>query len=73
VDELKEVNLGEEGGMAWPTYINAGLASEEKAELCMLLREFTRCFTWNYTEMPELSQDLVEHTLPIKAGFRPFK
>jgi hypothetical protein len=41
--------------------------------LYALLREFTSCFTWNYTEMPGLSQDLVEHKLRIKLGFRPFK
>jgi hypothetical protein len=23
--------------------------------------------------MPDLSRDLVEHRLPIKAGFRPYK
>jgi hypothetical protein len=31
------------------------------------------CFAWDYTEMPELSKELVEHWLPIKAGFRPYK
>jgi hypothetical protein len=28
---------------------------------------------WNYTEMPGIGRDLVEHTLPIKKGFRPRK
>jgi hypothetical protein len=27
----------------------------------------------NYTEMPGIGRDLVEHTLPIKKGFRPRK
>jgi hypothetical protein len=31
------------------------------------------CFAWDYTEMPGLSRELVEHRLPIKAGFRPYK
>ena len=26
-----------------------------------------------YSEMPGLSRDLVEHRLPIKAGFKPYK
>jgi hypothetical protein len=30
-------------------------------------------FAWDYTEMPELSRELIEHQLPIKAGFRPYK
>jgi hypothetical protein len=30
-------------------------------------------FAWDYTEMPGLSRKLVEHRLPIKADFRPYK
>jgi hypothetical protein len=37
------------------------------------LREYVDCFAWNYQEMAGLSHDLVEHWLPIKAGFSPFK
>jgi hypothetical protein len=38
-----------------------------------LLKEYSDCFAWNYTEMPILSREIVEHRLPIKSGFRPFK
>jgi hypothetical protein len=38
-----------------------------------MLKEFMDCSTWDYTEMPGLSRELVEHVLPIKRGFRPFK
>ena len=38
-----------------------------------LLKEFVDCFAWEYHEMPGLSRELVEHRLPIKAGFRPHK
>jgi hypothetical protein len=31
------------------------------------------CFAWAYTDMSGLSRELVEHTLPIKWGFRPHK
>jgi hypothetical protein len=30
-------------------------------------------FAWDYTEMPRLGRELVEHRLPIKTGFRPYK
>jgi hypothetical protein len=30
------------------------------------------CFAWDYTKMPGLSRELIEHQLPIKAGFRPY-
>jgi hypothetical protein len=38
-----------------------------------LVLEFVDCFTWEYTEMPGLSRELVEHKLPIKRGFKPYK
>jgi hypothetical protein len=31
------------------------------------------CFAWDYTEMPGLSRELIEHRLPIKASFRQYK
>jgi hypothetical protein len=31
------------------------------------------CFAWDYTEMPGLSRELIEHRLPIKASFRSYK
>jgi hypothetical protein len=72
IDRLEEVDLGE-GDVAPPTYRNVGLASNNKADLCRLLKEFTSCLAWSYTEVPGLSRDLVEHTLLIKLGFKPFK
>ena len=44
-----------------------------KAAFIKLLKEYVDCFAWEYSEMPGLSRDLVEHRLPIKAGFRPYK
>jgi hypothetical protein len=38
-----------------------------------LLKAYTCCFAWDYTEISGLSRDLVKHRLPIKAGFRPYK
>jgi hypothetical protein len=38
-----------------------------------LLKAYTCCFAWDYTEKPRLSRELFEHQLPIRAGFRPYK
>jgi hypothetical protein len=38
-----------------------------------LLREYTDCFAWDYTEMPRLDRSIVDHRLPLKLGFRPFQ
>jgi hypothetical protein len=72
VDKLEEINLGG-GNVLRPTYITARLTHDQKAQMCELLGEFAECFAWDYTEMPGLSRELVEHMLPIKQGFRPHK
>jgi hypothetical protein len=59
--------------VSWPTFINQNLEVDYKVELIALLRECVDCFAWNYTEMSGLSRELVEHRLPIKDGFRPYK
>jgi hypothetical protein len=41
--------------------------------VCHLLSEYVDCFTWDYTKMLGLDRELVEHRLPIKRGFQPYK
>ena len=72
VDPLEEVDIGD-GNVPRPTYVNKNLDPEFKFELINLLREYVDCFAWNYTEMPGLSRELVEHRLPIKPGFKAYK
>jgi hypothetical protein len=54
-------------------FINQNLEADYKFELIALLKEYVYCFAWNYTEMHGLSRELVEHRLPIKDGFKPYK
>jgi hypothetical protein len=53
--------------------MNKTLETDPRDEMIGLLKEYSNCFSWNYTEMLGLSQEIVEHRLPIKFGFRPFK
>ena len=71
-DPLEKVDIGD-GTIPRPTFVNKNLSAEYKADLVNLLKEYVDCFAWEYHEMPGLSCDLVEHHLPIKAGFRPYK
>jgi hypothetical protein len=72
MDDLDEIDLGD--GVIWrPTYVSCNLNAEHKEMMCELLREYTYWFVWDYTEMPALCWDLVEHQLPIKVEFRPYK
>jgi hypothetical protein len=49
------------------------MSLEHKDAIIKLLRDYVDYFTWNYHEMPSISRELVEHRLPIKTGFRPYK
>ena len=69
-DPLEKVDIGD-GSVPRLTFVNANLSAEYKADLIKLLKEYVDCFAWSYSEMPSLIRDLVEHRLPIKAGFRP--
>ena len=37
------------------------------------MKEFKDCFAWDYTEMPGLDREVVEHRLPIKSEFHHFQ
>jgi hypothetical protein len=49
------------------------LQSDFREELIKLLKEYKDCFAWDYSKMPGLDRSIVEHRLPIKSGFKPYK
>ena len=63
----------EDGDKPRPIYVSAKLDPEYKQKLIALLKEYKDCFAWEYYEMHGLDKKLVEHQLPIKSGYRPFK
>ena len=71
-DPLEEVDIGD-GTVPRPTFVKRDLEADYKSELIALVKEYVDCFALEYHEMPGLSRELVEHRLPIKAGFRPYK
>jgi hypothetical protein len=71
-DPLEEIEIGD-GKTPRPTFVNKTLETDPRDEMIGLLKEYSDCFAWNYTEMLGLSQEIVEHRLPINSGFRPFK
>jgi hypothetical protein len=70
--KLEEIDIGD-GDKPWPTFISANLDLSFSKELIKLLKEYKDCFAWDYSEMPRLDRSIVEHRLPIKPGFRPYK
>lgn len=69
---LEEINLGD-GTNKTPTYISAKLDPSLKIKVIEILKEFKDCFAWDYHEILQLSQDLVELKLPIKPDKRHIK
>src|SRR3954463_3854115 len=71
-DPLEEIDIGD-GSIPRPTFVNKNLEADCKVKIIEMLNEYICCFAWEYHEMPSLSRELVEHRLPIKNGFRPYK
>jgi hypothetical protein len=72
VDPLEEIDIGD-GIASRSVFVNKNMSLEHKNAIIKLLRDYVDCFTLNYREMLNLSRELVEHRLPIKSGFRPYK
>jgi hypothetical protein len=72
VDALEEIDIGS-GSDKRPTFMNAMLDEEQKRIVCELFKGFIDYFAWEYIEMPGLDRGLVEHRLPIKQGFCPYR
>jgi hypothetical protein len=71
-DKLEEIDIGD-CDKPRPTFISTNLDSNFREELIKLLKEYKDCFAWDYLEMPGLDRSIVEHRLPIKPSFRPYK
>lgn len=64
---MEETDLGD-GAVKRPTYINAKVEPSLKKKVVEMLRKFKDCFAWDYSEMPRLSQNMVELKIPIQPG-----
>jgi hypothetical protein len=71
-DPLEDVDIVN-GVVPRPTFVNKKLDANYNAKLMEILKEYVDCFAWSYSEIMALSRELVEHQLPIKDGFRPYK
>ena len=45
----------------------------EIIELINLLTEFIDVFSWSYEDMPVISRDIAQHTIPLIPGMKPVK
>jgi hypothetical protein len=71
-DELEEVDIGP-GDKPQPIFISKKLDPSLQEPMIALLKEYSDCFAWDYTEMPGLDRSIIEHRLPLKKGFWSFQ
>jgi hypothetical protein len=71
-DELEEVYIGPRDKPR-PTFISKKLDMSLRELMIALLKEYSDCFAWDYTEMPGLDRSIIEHRLHLKKGFWPFQ
>jgi hypothetical protein len=71
-DELEEVDIGP-GDKPRPTFVSKKLDPSLREPMIALLKEYSDCFAWDYTEMSGLDRSIVEHRLLLKKGFWPFQ
>jgi hypothetical protein len=69
-DELEEIDIGP-GDKPRPTFVSKKLDPSLREPMIALLKEYSDCFSWDYTEMLGLDRSIAEHRLPLKKGFRP--
>jgi hypothetical protein len=67
-DELEEADIGPRDKPR-PTFISKKFDPSLRELMIALLKEYTDCFAWDYTEMPGLDRSIIEHRLPLKKGF----
>jgi hypothetical protein len=72
VDPLEEIDIGD-GIIPRPAFVNKSMSLEHKDAIIKLLRDYIDYFACNYCEMSSLSRELVEHKVPIKTDFMPYK
>jgi hypothetical protein len=71
-DELEEIDIGLRDKPR-PTFISKKLDPSLREPMIALLKEYSDCFAYDYTEMPGLDRSIIEHRLPLKKGFQPFQ
>ena len=49
------------------------LPAVEKDGYVKLMKKYTDVFVWSYEDLKEYDTSIIQHTIPIKPGEKPFK
>ena len=71
-DAVEDKNIGTEEN---PRIIKLSkkLPEREKREYVELMKRYTDVFAWSYEDLEEYDTSIIQHTIPINPGERPFK
>ena len=67
----KEIDLALEGEKSKPVFIGEHLTEEESEKLKALLMEYRDCFAWSYEDLKGIDEQIVVHTIPLRADAVP--
>jgi hypothetical protein len=71
-EEDLEFNIGTEMD-PWMVKIGKGTTEKERIEILALIREFKDTFAWNYDDLKAYRGDVIQHTIPLVEGAKPFR
>jgi len=67
----RELNLANDGEPEKMVFIGDHLTEEESEKLRKLLKEYRDCFAWSYQDLKGISEEVVVHTIPLRADAKP--
>jgi hypothetical protein len=71
-DEVIEFNIGTEESPKMVKF-GKGTMPDEREKLISLIREFKDVFAWSYEDLKAYREDVIQHTIPLKEGTKPFR
>jgi hypothetical protein len=71
-DEAFEFDIGSENN---PRVIKIGKGTtlSERESIINLIQEYKDIFAWSYDDLKAYKGDIIQHTIPLKEGAKPFR
>ena len=69
---IEDINIGTKDNPKI-VKLSKNLPAKEKEEYVNLMKKYTDVFAWSYEDLKEYDTSIIQHTIPIKPGEKPFK
>ena len=71
-DAIEEKNIGTEENLRI-IKLSKKFPVKEKEDYANLMKRYTGVFSWSYEDIKEYDTSIIQHTIPIKPGEKPFR